>query len=158
MLCLRRSLVSAYVRPHDVGGLPAYAAFVGKPGEKLRAECDAVRAKLLTSSARFKVDLQDVDSIDPDFAKLLRASGVTNSFAQKAMAATDLAGFFEDDTPLPPAPPPSGGYAFGGSFGGKRSSGGGLGLALGAGALIGGGLLAAHLFQRKSRRSASARR
>lgn len=131
LLCLRQSLVSAYVRPHDVGDLPAYAAFVGKPGEKLRAECDAVRAKLLTSPARFKVDLQDVDSIDPTFAEKLRASGVNNSFAQKALATNKLAGGpVDDDTPLPPAPPPGGGYAFGGSFGGeKRDAGGGKALA-----------------------------
>lgn len=134
-LCLRKTLVCAYVRPDDVSKkLPAYAAFVGPAGAKLRDECRAVREKLLTSPARFAVDLADVDSIDPPFAAKLRAAGVTNSFAQKAMATT-VVGVVDDDTPLPPAIPPGGGYPFGGSFGGEAPRRGG-----GAAAVAGGGL------------------
>ncbi len=79
--CLQSTLVSAYVRPVAVAGLPAYAAFAASPS--LRDECLAIRQKLLTHQARYLVDLRDVKDIDPAFEQQLRAAGVTNSPMQR---------------------------------------------------------------------------
>lgn len=72
---LETTLVCAYVRPVEVQGMPAYAAFTGK-GKALRDRCLAVRELLLGHEARFDVDLADVDAVDPAYAARLRKAGV----------------------------------------------------------------------------------
>lgn len=71
---LRRTLVCAYVRPVETAGHPAYGAFRDK---ELRDLCLQVREVLLTHPLRFRLNLKDVEAIDPAFAVRLKQSGVT---------------------------------------------------------------------------------
>ena len=71
---LEATLVCAYVRPDPVGDLPRYEAFEDEP---LRTKCRELREVLLKHPARFNVDLDTVDAVDPKFATRLRAAGVT---------------------------------------------------------------------------------
>jgi hypothetical protein len=145
--CLESTLVCAYVRPVGYDDLPAYAAFTGGGGaDGLRKKCLDVRAQLLKNSARFLVDLRDVDSIDPKFAAELRKSGVTNSPQQKSTAKINklVAGPVDAKGNLiPPAPPNGGGSAFDDQDDHQPSSGGGgggliLGLASAGLVIVGG--------------------
>lgn len=145
--CLESTLVCAYVRPVGYDDLPAYAAFTGGGGaDGLRKKCLDVRAQLLKNSARFLVDLRDVDSIDPKFADDLRKSGVTNSPQQKSTAKINklVAGPVDAKGNLiPPAPPNGGGSAFEDQDDHQPSSGGGgggliLGLASAGLVIVGG--------------------
>lgn len=110
--CLRSTLVCAYTRPVALDKKPAYAAFARSPS--LQKLCLDMRTQLLKHDARFLVNLQDVDDIDPPFAAELRKSGVNNSFGQKQVNLGRLnnAGLTGDDAPIPPAPPILGGVAF----------------------------------------------
>lgn len=102
---LESTLVSAYCRPVEVAGLPAYAAFAAN--KKLRDRCLEVRKILLGHDARFQVNLRDVADIDPQFEKQLRAAGVTNSPSQMAMKFGKISGSIGKDEPLPDALPPA---------------------------------------------------
>lgn len=73
---LKTTLVCAYVRPDDSSGMPAYGAF---RDPSLRELCLKAREILLTHKLRFRVDLKDVEAIDPGFAVRLKQSGVTGS-------------------------------------------------------------------------------
>lgn len=115
--CLEETLVCAYVRPDDVGDLPAFGAFKGpkgSPGAKLAAKCREMRDVLLGHEARYLVILKDVDPIDPVFAKKLRASGVTNSMAQRNSNLQKIAAMASGPTgdSLPPPMHPVGSVAF----------------------------------------------
>lgn len=108
---LRGTLVSAYVRPVKVGGLAAYGAFdgpEGSPGAKLRDECLAIREKLLTHPARYKVNLNDVEAIDPPFAEKLRKAGVTQGGAG-GFAIKSNEPLFENPGAAPPTRDPADG-------------------------------------------------
>jgi hypothetical protein len=71
-------LICAYVRPDPVDDLPRYGAF--KTGG-FRQLCRDAREKLVdliiaNHPARRRIDLRDVNAVDPKFAKRLRALGV----------------------------------------------------------------------------------
>jgi hypothetical protein len=104
---LETTLVCAYVRPVESGGMPAYAAFTGK-GTALRDRCLAVRALLLKHEARFDVDLADVDAVDPAYAALLRKAGVGKNAASMRLSGAKTRPLVEDpsgsdEAPIPPA-------------------------------------------------------
>lgn len=139
---LESTLVSAYCRPVDVKGLPAYAAFRKNP--VLRDRCLEVRQMLLNHEARFQVNLRDVHDIDPDFELQLRGAGVDNSPAQMAakfkLAAGPLGG--KKSEPLPEPLPPAGGTVPFDRGGGPLLAGPSSGGARKGGGLVAGGALA----------------
>jgi hypothetical protein len=109
---LETTLVCAYVRPVESGGMPAYAAFTGK-GTALRDRCLAVRALLLKHEARFEVDLADVDAVDPAYAALLRKAGVGKSATSMKLSGGKARPLVEDPSGSDEAPiPPADGLAF----------------------------------------------
>lgn len=132
--CLSKTLACAYVRPDKVGDKPAFGAFTTGPhGQALAKLCHDMRGLLLQNDARFAVILADVDEVDPAFAQQLRASGVTNSFAQLQAAKFHLsgqAGLDKNEDPIPEPLPPQGGVPFDtgdlAAPGGGEGSGGGL--------------------------------
>ncbi|MBZ5715277.1 hypothetical protein [Nannocystis pusilla] len=138
--CLTSTLVTAYVRVTESGGMPPYAAFAASP--TLRAKALDARQLLLAHEARFGILLSDVDEVDPAFADQLRASGVTNSPAQLAQARglglkIGQGGKGGEDE-LPSALPPQGGSPWAPPDR-PSSGGGGAGLAIagvGLGALL----------------------
>ena len=104
---LETTLVCAYVRPVEVQGMPAYAAFTGK-GTALRDRCLAVRELLLKHEARFEVDLADVDAVDPAYAARLRKAGVGKNASAMKLSGGKARPLVEhpsgkDEAPIPPA-------------------------------------------------------
>lgn len=81
---LARTPVCALVRPRELPGLPAFAAFQddGPPedpnfktwGEELTAFCDYARGELLKHPIRYAVRTADVQAVDPKFAEAFAAS------------------------------------------------------------------------------------
>lgn len=158
---LRNTLVCASVSVND-------AAFVGD--SKMMDLLLSLRAKLLTSTDRFYVDLDDVTDDEPgiknggknegSWRKQLMASGVTND-PKKLKGPLRLAP--NSDKP-PDAPPVHGGPAnpwdpgrgFAPPSGG--SGGGGGGLAVGIAGLTGAALITAFMLRNRKRRGFSAGR
>lgn len=137
LAALRTTEVCAYVRPLEVGGLPAYGAF---RDPTLRQLCLDMRARLLTSPRRFCVNLADAQAIDPAYAEQLRQAGVTGGFKDRTTClGLALAAPLVDGAEPPPAGlPPEGGVAFEGTLAGAARRGGGKGAAAGvAAALLG---------------------
>lgn len=161
---LERSLVSAYVRPVEVGGQPAYGAFngpAGSPGAKLRADCLELRQKLLTHPARFGVSLADTEAIDPAFAEKLRKVGVKPASSDKGFAPT-YPPLVENAGDPPPVLDPAGGLPFDRPVrrGREPSGGGGIWAWLGGTVLVvGGAALAAQQLggNKQTRRKSYAR-
>lgn len=106
---LQTTLVCAYVRPAPVGDLAAYGAFANDFA--LAKLCNDMRQVLLTHPLRYRVSLEDVDTIDPGFAAQLRASGVTGGPGDFAKSLSLAAGapLINGATPPQPAEPPQGG-------------------------------------------------
>jgi hypothetical protein len=137
--------VCAYVRPVDTAAGRRYAAFEdtsvpwgggsGTFGDQLTERCLHAREVLLTRDLRFKVRLEDVDAIDPDYAARLRLSGVhENSWRTPVLSLTsEPPGIEESEDPIP-SPGPGGGTPFGLVEASVRRPGGG-GLLVGAAAL-----------------------
>ena len=158
---LRNTLVCASVSVND-------AAFVGD--SKMMDLLLSLRAKLLTSTDRFYVDLDDVTDDEPgiknggknegSWRKQLMASGVTHD-PKKLKGPLRLAP--NSDKP-PDAPPVHGGPAnpwdpgrgFAPPSGG--SGGGGGGLAVGIAGLTGAALITAFMLRNRKRRGFSAGR
>lgn len=112
---LRTTLVCAYVRPVDTGGMPAYGAF---RDPELRALCQSMREVLLTHPRRYQVNLKDVDAIDPAFAVRLRNSGVTGSLQDFQKGLTFGSAPLINDAPPPPDNvAPQGGLPFAAELG-----------------------------------------
>lgn len=149
--CLKTTLVCAYVRPVEAQGLPPHGAFAHpQRGKQLRDLCLEMQAKLLQHEARFAVMLKDVEVVNPDFAKQLRAAGVTNSLQQLSKAKQLAGAGGKAEEPIPDPIPPQGGVPFGDfgvdAGGGKKPTGPG-GAQLGkAAALAVGGYLAFKMF------------
>ncbi len=110
--CLESTLVCAYVRPDEVDGLDPHGAF--RDNKALHDKCVAMRTKLLQHEARFRVNLKDAEAADPVFAQKLRGAGVNNSPMQLSqhLNKQSAGGLSDDDSPLDPAPLPSGGLPF----------------------------------------------
>lgn len=107
---LKTTLVSAYVRPVETAGLPAYGAF---RDPELRKICLDMREILLTHPRRFAINLKDVEAVDPAFAVRLRNSGVTGSLQdfQKSLGFAS-APLVADADPPPDNTEPQGGIPF----------------------------------------------
>ena len=162
---LRHTLVCASVSVND-------AAFKGDP--KLMALLLEMRAKLLTSTDRFYVDLTDVTDDEPG----LKNGGKNEDSWKKQLAAAGVtADPKKQRGPLRLAPsnePPPGAPSFHGAVPNPwnptmnvvvapkivTGGGGGAGLALGLGAagITGAALIASHMLRNKKRRSFSAGR
>lgn len=109
---LETTLVCAYVRPVDIQGMPAYAAFTDKDAT-LRTRCLELREILLKHDARFDVDLADVDAVDPDYAALLRKSGVGKVGGVKRLSSGTVPPLVAKPSGKDePAIPPADGLAF----------------------------------------------
>lgn len=118
---LTTSLSCAYVRPRQVAGKPAFAAFndpgpatkggYANYGEQLRAECDRARNLLLEHRARWDVNYWDVLDVDPPFAERLR---VAQQKDRPELWLTALPSTLDpgDEKDVPPPESPKGGVPF----------------------------------------------
>lgn len=132
---LRATIVSAYVRPVELPGLPMYGAFKDKALQKI---CLDVREQLLKHPIKYRVDLKDAEAIDPQFAQRLKESGVTGGPMDYVKSfGVKTSGPVEDAEPPPPGEEPQGGIPFGGRVG-RDDSRGGSGLLVGAAAAAAG--------------------
>jgi hypothetical protein len=107
-----RILVAGYIRPDPVGDLPRYGAFV--TSEPMRVLARASREQLLVlikagHPAKTRIDVRDVEAIDPPFAARLRAAGVP----PVPTAPPDTKDDFAVAPPKEPGVDPQGGVPFG---------------------------------------------